>query len=47
LFYKAAFLGETETSLWFIIGTIVVVLAIASVIGKKPQEMVGVEKISA
>jgi glycerol uptake facilitator protein len=47
LFYKAAFLGETETSLWFIIGAIVVVLAITSVIRKKPQENGPGRKISA
>jgi glycerol uptake facilitator protein len=47
LFYKAAFLGKTEMSLWFVIGAIVVVLAVASVFGKKSQDLVHVEKISA
>ncbi|NRD77799.1 aquaporin family protein [Bacillus sp. BRMEA1] len=37
LFYKAAFLGKTTTSLWYIIGATVIVLAAAGIAGKKPQ----------
>lgn len=47
LFYKAAFLGETVVSLWFVIGATIVVLAIAYVVGKKPQEVPAIERVSA
>nr|WP_106784383.1 MIP/aquaporin family protein [Lysinibacillus timonensis] len=38
LFYKAAFLGELTASLWYVIGAIVIVLAVAYFVGKKPNE---------
>jgi glycerol uptake facilitator protein len=47
LFYKAAFLGKTEVSLWFVIGATVVILALAHIAGKKQQEIPMVEKITA
>jgi glycerol uptake facilitator protein len=47
LFYKAAFLGKPEVSLWLVLGATVVTLAVANFAGKKPEEMVTVEKISA
>lgn len=40
LFYKAAFLGELTASLWYVIGAIVIVLAVAYFVGKKPNEPV-------
>ncbi|MGZ4160406.1 MAG: MIP/aquaporin family protein, partial [Neobacillus sp.] len=47
LFYKAAFLGKTEVSLWFVIGATVVILALAHIAGKRQQEIPMVEKITA
>jgi glycerol uptake facilitator protein len=47
LFYKAVFLGKPEVSLWLVLGATVVTLAVANFAGKKPEEMVTVEKISA
>lgn len=40
LFYKAVFLGEPTASLWYVIGAIVIVLAVAYFVGKKPNEPV-------
>lgn len=47
LFYKAAFLGELSASLWYVIGAIVIVLAVAYFVGKKPNEPInpGVKSI--
>lgn len=47
LFYKTVFLGKTDVNLWFVIGAIVIILTAAFFIGKKPQEMAVVKKISA
>ncbi|ETI67238.1 MIP/aquaporin family protein [Neobacillus vireti] len=47
LFYKTVFLGKTDVNIWFVIGAIVIILTAAFFIGKKPQEMAVVKKISA
>lgn len=47
LFYKAAFLGKTTTSLWMVLAATVIVLAIAGIAGKKSVEIEKVEKLSA
>jgi glycerol uptake facilitator protein len=47
LFYKAAFQGNPTTSLWMVIAATVVILAAASIAGKKPQDTAAVKKIGA
>ncbi|MDP4104285.1 MAG: MIP/aquaporin family protein [Bacillota bacterium] len=47
LFYKAAFLGKTTSSLWMVIAATAVVLTIAVFAGKKPVEIDSLEKLSA